>query len=91
MQRPFVVLAAAASLAFAVPAVAPVLDGTPIAPAVAQAKTCGGGYTTATIGGQTKCLRAGQYCAHRYDGQYRRYGYRCVSRDRNGSYHLTRG
>ncbi|MGX6448129.1 hypothetical protein ACVU7I_08710 [Patulibacter sp. S7RM1-6] len=91
MKRPVVTLAALAALAVAGPAVAPVPGGTPVAPAVAQAKSCGSGYTAATIGGRSKCLRAGQYCAHGSDRQYRRYGFRCVSRDRRGSYHLTRG
>ncbi|MGZ4256510.1 MAG: hypothetical protein ACXVRE_01955 [Gaiellaceae bacterium] len=65
---------------------------TPAAPAqpVAVAKTCSAGYTHAVIGGQQKCLRTGEYCAHRYDRQYKRYGYRCIRRDKNGRYHLTR-
>ena len=56
---------------------------------VAVAKTCSAGFEHAVIGGQQKCLRAGEYCAHRYDRQYRRYGYRCIRRDSRGSYHLT--
>ncbi|HSS81413.1 MAG TPA: hypothetical protein VLK24_09475 [Gaiellaceae bacterium] len=58
------------------------------APAVG-AKTCSAGFKHAVIGGQEKCLRAGEFCAHRYDSQYRRYGYRCIRRDSNGRYHLT--
>ena len=45
---------------------------------VAISKTCGSGYKHAVIGGAEKCLRAGEFCAHRYDRQYRRYGYRCI-------------
>jgi hypothetical protein len=45
---------------------------------VTAAKSCSSGYRHAVIGGKQKCLRAGQFCAHRYDSQYRRYGYRCT-------------
>ncbi len=31
----------------------------------------------ATIGGQRKCLGAGEYCATRYERQYERYGFVC--------------
>ena len=57
----------------------------------AVAKTCSSGYTHAVIGGVQKCLRAGEFCAHRYDSQYRRYGYRCIVYYANvGRYRLTR-
>lgn len=55
----------------------------------ADAKSCGGGYTSGVINGSQKCLRRGQYCSHSADNQYRRYGFRCISRDGNGAYHLT--
>jgi ABC-type sugar transport system substrate-binding protein len=42
------------------------------------AKTCSAGYKHAVIGGAEKCLRAGEFCAHRYDRQYKRYGFRCI-------------
>jgi len=59
------------------------------APAIA-AKTCSAGFKHAVIGGQEKCLRAGEFCAHRYDSQYRRYGYRCIRYDRRvNRYRLT--
>jgi hypothetical protein len=45
----------------------------------AEAKTCSAGYTHAVVGGQEKCLRAGEFCTHAYDSQYRRYGYRCIT------------
>ena len=45
---------------------------------VVVAKTCSAGYKHAVIGGVEKCLRAGEFCAHRYDRQYRRYGFRCI-------------
>jgi hypothetical protein len=58
---------------------------------VAVLKTCGGGYTRGVISGQVKCLRAGEFCAHRYDRQYRRYGYRCIRYDASVQrYRLTR-
>jgi hypothetical protein len=36
--------------------------------------------TPATIGGQHKCLGAGEYCATRYQRQYERYGFICSTR-----------
>ncbi len=42
----------------------------------------------ATIGGQSKCIAAGQFCARAYERDYNRYGYSCSNRDRNGRYHL---
>ena len=65
------------------------------APAVAHAhpsfvaKTCSAGFVHGVIGGQQKCLRRGEFCAHRYNRQYHRYGYSCVKRDARGNYHLT--
>jgi hypothetical protein len=44
----------------------------------AMTKTCSSGFKHAVIGGVEKCLRAGEFCAHAYDSQYRRYGYRCI-------------
>jgi hypothetical protein len=56
----------------------------------AVAKTCSSSYTHAVIGGVEKCLRAGEFCARRYDSQYRRYGYRCIRFYSNvGRYRLT--
>ncbi|WP_157592466.1 hypothetical protein [Solirubrobacter soli] len=43
----------------------------------------------ARIGGQSKCIARGQYCARRYQRDYRRYGFSCSKVDRNGRYHLT--
>jgi len=54
-------------------------------------RSCNGSYTHAVIGGVEKCLRSGEFCAHRYDAQYRRYGYRCVRFYANVQrYRLTR-
>jgi hypothetical protein len=44
----------------------------------------------AKIGGQRRCIAAGQYCARSHQRDYLRYGYSCSKRDRNGSYHLVR-
>lgn len=72
--------------------------GTPVAASTAApsqqsvvaAKSCSSGYTHAVIGGKQKCLRAGEFCAHRYDSQYRHYGYRCTRYYRNvHRYRLT--
>jgi hypothetical protein len=83
-RRLAVLIAAAALLAWPV-AQAPARPGTP----VVAAKVCSTGYKHAVIEGAQKCLRRGQFCAHRYDRQYRRYGYRCLKRDYRGNYHLT--
>jgi hypothetical protein len=32
----------------------------------------------ARIGGQEKCLHAGEFCSKRYASQYQRYGFKCV-------------
>jgi hypothetical protein len=58
-------------------------------PSAAFAKTCSSSYTHAVIGGAQKCLRAGEYCAHNEQSQYRRYGYTC-SNYVDGEYHLKR-
>lgn len=44
--------------------------------------------SNARIGGQSKCIARGQYCARRYQRDYRRYGLTCSKIDRNGRYHL---
>ena len=53
------------------------------------AKSCSAGYVHAVIGGEQKCLRRGEYCAHRYNSQYHHYGFSCTRRDDRGDYHLT--
>jgi hypothetical protein len=78
------------ALALAAPLVAqPASGAATTGPTAIVAKTCGTGYTHAVIGGAEKCLRRGEFCAHRYDRQYRRYGFRCIRRDARGNYHLT--
>jgi hypothetical protein len=67
-----VVLAVAAVAATGAPAQPPAY-GTK-----AVAKSCSSGFKHAVIGGAQKCLRAGEFCSHAHDSQYRRYGYRCI-------------
>ena len=40
---------------------------------------CSSGYVDAVVGGEHKCLHAGEFCAVRYETDYERYGFRCVS------------
>lgn len=78
---------AAATVALAVCACVP--TAAPATPVATSAKTCRSGYVHAVIGGSEKCLRRGEFCAHRLDRQYRRYGFHCTRRDSRGSYHLS--
>ena len=55
----------------------------------AAAKSCPAGFTHAVIGGQQKCLHAGEYCSHAEARQYRRYHYVCELV--RGTYRLERG
>jgi hypothetical protein len=51
------------------------------APATAQTPahaTCSGGYISAIIGGQAKCLRAGEYCSAGDESDYEHYGFTCI-------------
>jgi hypothetical protein len=52
------------------------------------AKTCSASYVHGVIGGSQKCLRRGEFCAHAYARQYRRYGFSCNKRDAGGRYRL---
>jgi hypothetical protein len=45
----------------------------------AKAASCARGTKPAVIGGNFKCLRAGQQCSARYQAAYRRYGFHCAS------------
>jgi hypothetical protein len=85
MRRYLAIVGAVLGLAF--------VGGSP-AGAVSQspaviAKTCSAGYVHAVIGGQQKCLRRGEFCAHGYARQYQRYGFSCTKIDNRGNYHLT--
>jgi hypothetical protein len=77
-SRPASIAAATVALAFAA---GPGASASPIPVAHAAC-------TYATIGGQSKCIARGQYCARRYASQYRRYGLSCTKLDANGRYHL---
>ena len=46
-------------------------------PASATVAQCSSSYTSAKIGGVSKCLRRGEYCAVRYKTTYRHYGFTC--------------
>jgi hypothetical protein len=41
--------------------------------------SCPRGSKPAVIGGNFKCLRAGQQCSRRYQASYRKYGFHCVN------------
>jgi hypothetical protein len=57
-------------------------------PEAVVAKTCSPGFTHAMIGGEQKCLHAGEYCSHAEARQYRRYHFVCVRV--RGTYRLER-
>jgi hypothetical protein len=87
-----VAVAAVAAFPTAVPARSSWSGG----PSATAARTCSAGFKHARINGVQKCLRRGEFCAHRFDHRaprhwpYSHYGYRCVKRDSRGNYHLTR-
>ncbi|MGZ4186181.1 MAG: hypothetical protein ACXVFQ_15925 [Solirubrobacteraceae bacterium] len=82
------VLIAAAAVATSTPALAAPDRATGHVQAIA-AKCCSG-YVRAVINGQVKCLRAGEFCTHSADRQYRHYGFRCIRYYRNvHRYRLT--
>jgi hypothetical protein len=84
IRRSLAAAIAALGIAAAAPVVAPAAP-----PAVQPTKTCSGGFVHGVIQGSQKCLRRGEFCARAADRQYRRYGFRCVSHDARGNYHLT--
>jgi len=67
-------LTAIAALAIATP-------GGAMAHSATASKVCHRGVP-AQIGGQSKCLQAGEYCATRYERQYERHGFECSTRYR---------
>lgn len=79
MNRKLVSLAVAAALVGAAP-----VGHVPIATGASVQTAC----TPATIGGKHKCIARGQFCARRYQSDYKRYGLSCSKKDRNGRYHL---
>lgn len=89
IKRRLTAIAAATALLGGAPAVAPVFDGSPTAPAAAMAKSCSSGWTHAALPWGHKCLRRGQFCKRSGDRSYHRYGFHCHKRDARGNYHLT--
>jgi hypothetical protein len=86
MKRRLAVLLATVVAAFG----AATANAHPFAAPAAIARACSVGYTHAVIGGAEKCLRAGEFCARRYDRQYQHYGFRCIRYYANvGRYRLT--
>lgn len=69
--RRLVTLAAVTASFAAVPAVVPE------SPVVAQANAAQ--CSNAKVGGKRKCLQRGQFCAPRYQSDYRRAGFVCKS------------
>ena len=47
-------------------------------PFVAAHELCSAGYVSAIIGGEAKCLRAGEFCSPSYESDYEHYGFACV-------------
>ena len=80
MKNRFAALAIAAALLGAAPLATPVAD--------AASPTATAACKRAKIGGQSKCIARGQYCAKRFERDYNRYGFTCSKRDRNGRWHL---
>jgi hypothetical protein len=81
MKNRFAVLAVVASLVGAAPLATPVADASGPSAVAAACKN-------AKIGGQSKCIGRGQFCAKRFERDYNRYGFTCSKRDRNGRWHL---
>ena len=81
MRKYTVALAAALALAAAAPAGGAAAAGPPVAHASCM---------NARIAGETKCIARGQFCKRtaRAMSDYRKYGFSCTKRDRNGRYHL---
>jgi hypothetical protein len=81
LRRRWAIALAALSLVVAAPttSVHADADGTPRAVA---SKQCGAGYTHAVLPGGHKCLRAGQFCARRYNRYYHRHGFHCKASGR---------
>jgi hypothetical protein len=89
LRNRLALLLVAGAAAFGAAAVAPASQAAGVTLA-APAKTCSSSYTHAVIGGVQKCLRAGEFCTHAFDSQYRGYGFRCIRYYANvGRYRLT--
>ncbi|HWK25121.1 MAG TPA: hypothetical protein VNS09_01070 [Solirubrobacter sp.] len=62
----------------------------PVPVATAGTATAHAACKRSTVLGKSKCLQRGQYCTHTSQAErdYRRAGFSCSKRDRNGRYHL---
>jgi hypothetical protein len=90
LKKRLIALVATCAAAFVAGTATPAAPAAPASTPAVAAKSCSSGYTHAVIGGVQKCLRAGEFCARRFDRQYRRYGYRCIRFYANvGRYRLT--
>jgi len=57
---------------------APMTAGGHVSVSAAPApKKCGANFVTANIGGQQKCLAAGQQCQQAHTADYKKYGFTC--------------
>jgi hypothetical protein len=81
MRKRQLALLAALSLAGAAPVV--------VSEASASGPQASAACTHARIDGKSKCIARGQFCKHSVASQYRKYGYKCNKKDRNGRWHLT--
>jgi curli biogenesis system outer membrane secretion channel CsgG len=59
------------------------------AAAAAPAPVAHAACTQARIGGQSKCIARGQFCARAHQRDYQRYGLSCSNQDARGNWHLT--
>jgi hypothetical protein len=78
-RRSRVLVAVLASAAITTPFVTTPVSGPDTALACEKAK----------IGGKTKCIAAGQFCARANQKDYKKHGYSCSKKDKNGRYHLV--
>jgi hypothetical protein len=59
-------------------------------PVAADTPTAQIACKNAIIGGKKKCIAAGQFCARKHQADYKKYGYSCSKKDKNGRYHLKK-
>jgi len=55
----------------------PLAAGGHVSVTAAAPKKCAGNFVTGTIGGQQKCLAAGQQCQQAHTADYTKYGFTC--------------
>lgn len=74
--RRLLILIVAAGALLAVPALTSARTHGGVGP---QRIECSAGYVDAIIGGDHKCLRAGEFCSHQYESDYEKYGFTCAA------------